>query len=245
MYTDPSGNTAVTVNVNGKTVSGTNTNGTTVVALRDIATAMGGTVSWVANGKDGKPTATVSINNKTLTYDTTGTSTVMVSVRDFVTYVDSYKNVTYTSTGNGKATCDITSKNPVQSTGTFLGSVVNNVVSAITGNKQQSPFPYAVDMNGSHYVPSVQDPIVGLQKSSIANTTTPQKQIDKFINVAQGEIGYKETPENYTKYGKWYGDDGVLNLYHGVLTKRVSLIKWFRNMKVAVQVKTGTKKIIT
>lgn len=32
---------------------------------------------------------------------------------------------------------------------------------------------------------------------------------DKIINVAEREIGYIEAPSNRTKYGKWFGVDGV------------------------------------
>lgn len=34
---------------------------------------------------------------------------------------------------------------------------------------------------------------------------------EKIVNIARGEIGYEETPKNSnkTKYGKWFGFDGV------------------------------------
>lgn len=33
--------------------------------------------------------------------------------------------------------------------------------------------------------------------------------LKEFIEAAEGEVGYKETGNNNTKYGEWYGTNGV------------------------------------
>ena len=40
-----------------------------------------------------------------------------------------------------------------------------------------------------------------------------------IVDVAIGELGYKEQGNNRTKYGAWYGMNGAICLFHGVHIK--------------------------
>ena len=44
--------------------------------------------------------------------------------------------------------------------------------------------------------------------TSGSSGTTDNSSLERFVNVALGEFGYKEKGENITKYGEWYGDNG-------------------------------------
>ena len=54
-------------------------------------------------------------------------------------------------------------------------------------------------------------PVVG--NSVVASASTPltveaaavKQQASKLVSVASGQVGYKETGNNHTKYGAWYG----------------------------------------
>ena len=35
-----------------------------------------------------------------------------------------------------------------------------------------------------------------------------RSQRDNMLKIAESQLGYRETAENHTKYGKWYGMDG-------------------------------------
>ena len=35
-----------------------------------------------------------------------------------------------------------------------------------------------------------------------------RSQRENMLTIAESQLGYRETAENYTKYGKWYGMDG-------------------------------------
>lgn len=37
----------------------------------------------------------------------------------------------------------------------------------------------------------------------------PESKMNKIIEIAQAEIGYTETPNNMTKFGEWFGLNGV------------------------------------
>lgn len=43
---------------------------------------------------------------------------------------------------------------------------------------------------------------------SVGNSTTALGQPGALVSVAQSQIGYEETGENHTKYGRWFGMDG-------------------------------------
>lgn len=192
IYNDPTGHTGVTININGKTIQGVNTTGKTEVGLRDISEAMGGQVNW-----DGKHTATVSINGKTLSYDTTGTNKVMVNLRDFVDYVSpGEKNISYKSNKNGTATVNISEKNNFE-----------KVISLIV-DYQTPALPVRINFSMSNSSSSA-----GSGKTTEVPQNTPsagpgqtkdsnelQKKIDNFVDIAKSQVGKGEGDKDKASY---------------------------------------------
>jgi RHS repeat-associated protein len=86
-------------------------------------------------------------------------------------------------------------KNGLSNTGIYSGVVGGTTWASLTGgSSQRSSGSSGGTLSGK-----------GKENSKQVSINSKQTSIDKFVAVAQQELGYKETPENRTKYGKWYG----------------------------------------
>jgi hypothetical protein len=75
-----------------------------------------------------------------------------------------------------------------------------------------------------------------------------------IIEIALKEVGYKETPPNKTKYGKWFGLDGVpwcgifvswVYAQSGKPLGNIGFLKGFAGCQTAMQYFTKHNKIVT
>ncbi|CAG7658638.1 RHS repeat-associated core domain-containing protein [Paenibacillus allorhizosphaerae] len=229
LHVDPSGHVSVSIDIDGTTLEGDNLTGKTTVGLRDIATAMGGSVSWSSDTR----MATVELNGKTYDYDTTGTNKVIVNLRDFVDYFNpsnAKSDYDYKDNGNGTASVIVTTQ-VSQSSSSYWSNTGSSNASTSPPDPGRAFYDPTPKGTGAANAVKWESQETFLKTEALNGNTWAQKENDagrwyvdsnsntytyEEVVCAQNGWSCPEKPSGPADASKWGEDDSQL----GILSKK-------------------------